>query len=281
MSETLEQSLQSIFCQIDPSYEVIVIDDGSTDNSLEILYNLQDVYPTLRVIPLVRDSRRKLGETRNVSIRAARGEFVLLHIDADDIWGPFIPAFIQVYHEISRRLGLNNFFLSGRQIQMSPRHLLLEYPYRNIYYGEDRVLWNDLMVAGKIHFLNHTTFRTRIPLSTPAKRLLKMFSSIYSSMFTSISLSPTPLLTLFELYRGILYNSNFSPTSKVYQFFILPITFIHGVFLCRHPFLNQAKWPPSSSLYIDLLALESKTYDQFGSFPLSSTERSIFFPSNS
>ena len=85
MSETLEQSLQSIFCQIDPSYEVIVIDDGSTDNSLEILHNLQDIYPTLRVIPLLRDSRRKLGETRNVSIRAARGEFVLLHIDADDI----------------------------------------------------------------------------------------------------------------------------------------------------------------------------------------------------
>ena len=90
MSETLIASLESVLNQIDEKYEVIVVDDGSADNSVEKLLKLRQNYANLRVIPLLRDSRRKLGETRNISIRAARGKYVILHIDADDIWEPYI-----------------------------------------------------------------------------------------------------------------------------------------------------------------------------------------------
>ena len=107
MSETLIASLESVLNQINENYEVVVIDDGSEDNSVEKLLNLQKKYESLRVIPLLRDSRRKLGETRNISVRAARGKYVILHIDADDIWEPYINSFSKIYHEIEKRLDIN------------------------------------------------------------------------------------------------------------------------------------------------------------------------------
>ena len=76
MSNTLEISLKSILDQIDDRFEVVVVDDGSTDTSLNILFRIKSHYKQLRIIPLIRDRRRKLGETRNISIRAARGKYV-------------------------------------------------------------------------------------------------------------------------------------------------------------------------------------------------------------
>ena len=112
MSETLIASLESVLNQLDEKYEVIVVDDGSADNSVEKLLNLREKYLNLRVIPLLRDNRRKLGETRNISIRAARGKYVILHIDADDIWEPYINSFAKIYHELEKRLEINDFMLS-------------------------------------------------------------------------------------------------------------------------------------------------------------------------
>ena len=89
MSSTIQESLSSILSQLNNDFEVIVVDDGSNDNSLNIIYELQKKYSFLKVIPLERDKRRKLGETRNVSVRASNGKYVLLHLDTDDIWDPF------------------------------------------------------------------------------------------------------------------------------------------------------------------------------------------------
>lgn len=46
----LEQSLNAIFAQVCPADQVIVIDDGSTDNSLEIIRRYQDLYPQMDVL---------------------------------------------------------------------------------------------------------------------------------------------------------------------------------------------------------------------------------------
>ena len=59
MGDTLDASLRSIICQIDSTFEIIVVDDGSTDNSLKVLESLQLEFPSLRYIPLSRDPRRK------------------------------------------------------------------------------------------------------------------------------------------------------------------------------------------------------------------------------
>ena len=148
MAETIELSLKSVLDQLDERYEVVVIDDGSSDSSVEKLKNLSRTYENLRYIPLARDYRRRLGETRNLSIEAARGEYVILHIDADDIWEPYIDSFIRVFHELSKRLEFENFILGGSQIYVAPKELLLKNKYPNVYYTEDRLLFHKLAAKG-------------------------------------------------------------------------------------------------------------------------------------
>ena len=101
MDQTIEQSLVSVLDQIDNRYEVLLLDDGSSDNSVLIVKELQNKYHNLRLLSLKRDKKRLLGETRNISIREARGEYVILHVDTDDVWGPFIDDFVSVFHKIA------------------------------------------------------------------------------------------------------------------------------------------------------------------------------------
>ena len=51
MKDYLEKSLKSILEQLDDRYEVLVIDDGSNDGSLEVLANLEKKYQIMRFIP--------------------------------------------------------------------------------------------------------------------------------------------------------------------------------------------------------------------------------------
>ena len=115
MADTLEQALTSVLGQLDHRFEVVVVDDGSSDGSVAVLDRLANRFPFLRYISLPRSRKRLLGETRNIGIRAARGKYILLHIDADDVWEPYIKDFVAVFHRIERCVG-RDIYLQGQQI---------------------------------------------------------------------------------------------------------------------------------------------------------------------
>jgi glycosyltransferase involved in cell wall biosynthesis len=81
----LEQCLRSAVEQQRPPLEVVVVDDGSADGSLDIALGMQTEFPGL-----LRVFRRRSGSatrTRNLGAAAARGS-ALLFLDADDVIGP-------------------------------------------------------------------------------------------------------------------------------------------------------------------------------------------------
>ena len=103
MARTLGKALRSIFEQINPErYEVVLVDDGSNDNSVEVVRALQKEFSNLKLVCLKRDPKRKLGFTRNISIQEANGKYVLLHLDCDDITAPHIQDFVTIFHKIER-----------------------------------------------------------------------------------------------------------------------------------------------------------------------------------
>lgn len=66
----------------DPQYEVIVVDDASTDNTVQLIQdNIKS--PNLKLIQLPKNSRQ--GAARNRGVEIAKGKYIL-YLDADDFW---------------------------------------------------------------------------------------------------------------------------------------------------------------------------------------------------
>ena len=87
----LERCLNSVVRQYFPKdkYEIICIDDGSTDNSLQILENYAKQYPNIKIITPKKNKNSSNtkspgpGEARNIGIKNAKGKYVLF-VDSDD-----------------------------------------------------------------------------------------------------------------------------------------------------------------------------------------------------
>jgi GT2 family glycosyltransferase len=78
----LEETLASVFAQEETDFEVLVVDDGSTDDTLATLARYGD---RVRVL---RQANAGQGVARNLGIQEARGEYVAF-LDSDDLWFPW------------------------------------------------------------------------------------------------------------------------------------------------------------------------------------------------
>ncbi len=63
-------------------FEVIVIDDGSPDGTLEVAEKLQEIYGKDRIVLRPREKKLGLGTAYMHGLKHARGEFVII-MDAD------------------------------------------------------------------------------------------------------------------------------------------------------------------------------------------------------
>ena len=82
--ENLRKNLPFILDQDYPDFEVVVVNDCSTDGTEELLESLQSRYPVLRFTTIKEDSKFKHGKklALTIGIKSARNEIVLL-TDAD------------------------------------------------------------------------------------------------------------------------------------------------------------------------------------------------------
>lgn len=78
----LAQAIESVLAQSYPSFEIIVVDDGSRDDTNTVVGSYSD--PRIRYIY---QDNAGLSAARNTGIRAARGKYVAL-LDADDLFMP-------------------------------------------------------------------------------------------------------------------------------------------------------------------------------------------------
>jgi len=77
-------TLESVLAQDFPDYELLVIDDCSTDSTAAIVSEYAARDPRIRLIRLEKNRGAPAGP-RNIGVREARGEWVAF-LDADDIW---------------------------------------------------------------------------------------------------------------------------------------------------------------------------------------------------
>ena len=77
----LEESLNSILCQTFDDFELIIIDDGSTDNSYEICERYKEKDERIIVIHQINQGP---SVARNIGIKKAIGKYIVF-CDSDDI----------------------------------------------------------------------------------------------------------------------------------------------------------------------------------------------------
>ena len=84
----LPQCLDSILAQTYPDFEIVIVDDGSTDSSLEVLMDYQRRFPEkIHCHWHPEHANKGVSATSNLAISKARGEY-LAWTGADDVWYP-------------------------------------------------------------------------------------------------------------------------------------------------------------------------------------------------
>lgn len=86
--KTIQRTIQSVLNQTVEDWELIVIDDNSSDETLNIVNSFSDS----RIKVIRKNNRFGVSDSRNRGIAASQGEF-LSFLDSDDTW---LPNFLEI-----------------------------------------------------------------------------------------------------------------------------------------------------------------------------------------
>lgn len=214
----VEKAIRSVLEQTYPHYELIVINDGSTDNSAEIAEKLLEGVTNAKFI---NQQNSGVATTRNNGVAIAKGEYVCF-LDADDWWDVSflqeMSLFIMDYPEAGI-WGTNYWYVKCGMTRVGVRYETgyINYPliYKStgsmpltsisicmskktfiendgfpvgIKLGEDFLFWSILAIKYKVAFLNKAlayynndvpaTMRATRNLHKPEHHMLFMMSSL-------------------------------------------------------------------------------------------------------
>ena len=183
----LHQCIDSILAQTHQHIELILVNDGSTDRSLEICCSYQKT--DSRVFVIDKDNTG-VSDTRNAGINSARGDFIGFvdsddHIDSDMYENLLriataVDADLVALHEFTIKAvdksDCHNRVLS--QQEALRRLLLLQFPTSLWAYLYKRSLFDGLRLNTNIHFFEDFEFVFRL-LSSKATRIALMAGKPY------------------------------------------------------------------------------------------------------
>jgi glycosyltransferase involved in cell wall biosynthesis len=121
----LDQSIPSASKQTHSNLEIIIIDDASTDNTLEIANRHAATDPRIRVLRHEKNSG--LAATRNTGIRESKGEWIAF-LDADDL---FLPNKIELQLNLAAQDPRANLLYTNYWVWDGQRDLELRYRKRS------------------------------------------------------------------------------------------------------------------------------------------------------
>jgi hypothetical protein len=126
--DTIRDSMESIFKQLNSSFEIVVCDNCSNDGSREVL---QEYAQNGRIKLIVERSSR--GKGRQIAFENSVGEYIISGLDTDDkVTGAF-RTFLAIYHK-----EYEGYMLSVGTIHIIPRQLVHEIGgWRDLKWGED------------------------------------------------------------------------------------------------------------------------------------------------
>lgn len=138
----ITEAIQSVFNQSYRNYEVIVIDDGSMDNTREVVARFSED------VRYIRQGNRGLSSARNRGIEVANGDYIAL-LDADDTWLPGFLSTVVERLESEPELGAvyTGFFFVNTEGELLPQRSTSTVPDNQLY---DRLLDGEFFVPAAV-----------------------------------------------------------------------------------------------------------------------------------
>jgi glycosyltransferase involved in cell wall biosynthesis len=141
-SKTLRKSIESLAnLSKFVDFEIIVTDNESRDGSKEILKELGEAGVVREVI----EQKCTRGRGRQLALQKARGDYVLCHLDCDDVFSASgIYSLIQLYHQEYEGMMMMTRRTEGgySNLTVAPRQLIMDLGgWRDINWNEDWDLW--------------------------------------------------------------------------------------------------------------------------------------------
>lgn len=175
---TIMECLDSVFSQSFRDFEVVVVDDGSTDHSAALVEERMRRPEYAGTLKLIRQANAGPSAARNKGIAMAQGQFVAF-LDADDYWAPDKLAlqmkYIALHPELSligvacaepfadgsdtlnmisfvQLLSRNYFKTSGVLIRKA---VAIQFPFNEtMKYSEDYRVWLQVAQRGAVAIIN-------------------------------------------------------------------------------------------------------------------------------
>jgi glycosyltransferase involved in cell wall biosynthesis len=147
----LREAVESVVAQTYREWELVIVDDGSTDETAAIARDCLKFDDRIR---LVRQENRGLAGARNTALREGRGQFFAL-LDSDDLWDPeFLESQMQVFarHPETALVSGSARFLGGPRSGEPTRPILRGAP----------VLTLEQMISDEAAVFIMTTFRREV-----------------------------------------------------------------------------------------------------------------------
>ena len=217
----VERAVESACSQPGDDYEVLVIDDGATDNTPEVLAGLTDKHANLQVI---RQYNAGLAAVRNRGLAESRGDY-LIFLDADDAFEPGALAAFRSAAESHPDAGLLiaptiSIFPDGREqvgkppvIATQAEQRFLDFLYKRLSIANgavamhrkvfERVRYNPALRQTEDIpvFAQCLASADAIALSRPTTRIFKHDGSMRHDVETALSLGMTLVDEVFDPQR--------------------------------------------------------------------------------
>jgi len=100
-SKLLKRAIESALAQTYKNFEIIIVDDASTDNTIEVIRNILDN----RIIYIKHETKTGGSAARNTGIKSSKGEYIQLLDDDDEILPTKIEKQIQKFYDSDDSIG--------------------------------------------------------------------------------------------------------------------------------------------------------------------------------
>ena len=160
-SDVISQTIQSVIYQTYENWELIIVDDGSTDNTKKIVDEIKNTESRIKYIYQQNEER---SSARNNGINNAKGDFICF-IDSDDLYDE---NHLKIINETIRKSNDENaIYITGQSVLENGK--IKKLPFEKIESQSTEFFFSNTIITGRIaissKILNEFKFNTRFTIS--------------------------------------------------------------------------------------------------------------------